>query len=216
MVLQRTGLVSAWQSAWSNAAFRHQISGTLPVLVLIVFLFSRFLEWVEARPGLVLADPVTAFLAPVDFTWPIFIIIYCGLIIGLVSLSAYPYKLLLALQAYILVVIIRFAMMYVTPLDPPTGIVPLADPFVQFFGSGAVPTRDLFFSGHTSTLLLLSFTVVNRLLKFLFAVAAITVGLLLIWQHVHYTVDVLVAGFVAYGVYRFASAFSLHARHPQV
>ena len=46
--------------------------------------------------------------------------------------------------------------MWATPLDPPPGMIVLEDPLVQLFGGASRPlTRDLFFSGHTSTMFLL-------------------------------------------------------------
>ena len=192
----------AWKAAWSDAAFRIQVVITLPSVVIILALFSHFIEWVEGRQGIVLHDPILAAIAPLDFTWPIFILIYAGLVIGLVSLSDHPQRLMTALQSYMLMVSVRFVAMCVTPLDPPNGIIPLVDPFVQFFGAGATPTKDLFFSGHTSTLLLLAFSAVSRRLKVFFALSAVVVAVLIVCQHVHYTVDVLVAPFVAYACYR--------------
>jgi hypothetical protein len=194
-----------WKAAWHHAAFRFQFLLTVPLLVGALLAFSRFLEWVEVRPGLVLADPVVAAILPRDFTWPIFLCIYLGLVYGLVSLSSAPYRLVIALQTYFFMVIVRFAAMSVLPLEPPAGIIPLADPFVQMFGSGFVLTKDLFFSGHTATLVLLALAVPHRRRKFLFAVLAILVAVMIVWQHVHYTVDVLMAPFVAYACYRVAS-----------
>ncbi|HCV44031.1 MAG TPA: hypothetical protein DGH68_11150 [Bacteroidetes bacterium] len=200
-------LLGAWKAAWRNAAFRVQVLVTIPLLVIVLSLFSIFLEWVEARPGVVLHDPIVASLPVVDFTWPIFVFIYAGLVLGLVTLSSHPFQLVLALQSYVVMVCIRVVAMYVTPLDPPQGLIPLADPFVQFVATGDVPTKDLFFSGHTSTLLLLSLTATNRRLKALFAVCAIVVAVLIVWQHVHYTIDVLVAPFVAYASYRLVKIY---------
>jgi hypothetical protein len=199
-----SGVADAWKAAWSSAAFRVQVAVTVPVLIVVLSLFSRFLEWVEVRSGSILQDPIIAFTTPHQFTWPIFILIYVGLIVGLVTLSTRPRQLIVAFQAYTLMVCIRFVSMYLTPFDPPAGIIPLADPFVQFFGSGSVPTKDLFFSGHTATLLLLSFTAERDRTKLLFAACAAVVGVLIVWQHVHYAIDVVMAPFVAYTSYRIA------------
>lgn len=204
--------IGSWKAAWSNGAFRAESVLTVVLLLVVLRLFSRFIEWVELRGGVVLDDPLIGTTAPHDFTWLIFLVIYAGLIVGLVLLVREPTRLMTALQAYIVMVMVRVIAMYVTPLDPPKGIIPLADPFVQFFGSGSVPTKDLFFSGHTATLLLLSFTSRGRWLKLSFAAAACLVAVLIVWQHVHYTVDVVVAPFVAYTSYRIVLMF--HKQRP--
>ncbi|MDH3251922.1 MAG: sphingomyelin synthase family protein, partial [Ignavibacteria bacterium] len=90
---------------------------------------------------------------------------------------------------------IRMCAMYVLPLDPPEGMIILRDPVVEVFGPGAVLTRDLFFSGHTGTLFILFLTARMTALRLLFGIATLTVAVLLLWQHVHYTVDVLAAPF---------------------
>jgi len=200
------GLSVEWKAAWQSAAFRVQILMTIPLLIAALTLFSRFLEWIELRPGVVLPDPFIATVEPHDFTVLIFIFIYGCLIVGLGVLITRPHRLVLALQSYILMVCFRFAAMYVTPLDPPPGIIPLTDPFVQFFGSGKAPTKDLFFSGHISTLVLLALTATKNWLKWCFGICAATVGVLIVWQHVHYIVDVLIAPFVAYVSFRLATS----------
>jgi hypothetical protein len=197
-------LTNEWKAAWSDAAFRIQTVITLVLLTSTLVLFSHFLEWIEGRPGIVLNDPVLKAVPPHDFTWPIFMLIYGSLVVGLMTLSLRPRRLMLAFQSYIIMMGVRVVAMYLTPLDPPNGIIPLADPFVQFFGQGTVPTKDLFFSGHTSTLLILAFTATRNRLGALFVLSAILVAVLVVWQHVHYSVDVLVAPFVAYGSYRVA------------
>jgi hypothetical protein len=202
--------LGAWKAAWGNAAFRVQVIVTIPVLLAALVLFSHFLEWVETRPGDVLRDPIIASITAYDFTWPIFLFIYAGLVIGIVTLSAHPVQLVMAMQSYILMVCFRFAAMSLTPLDAPAGTIPLGDPIVQFFGTGEVLMKDLFFSGHTSTLLLLSLTATGRWLKAFFAFCTVAVGVMIVWQHAHYAIDVLVAPFISYTSYRLVRLFQGH------
>jgi hypothetical protein len=153
------------------------------------------------RSGVILSDPLLALFSPRDVTWVTFSFIYVSIILALIHLSINPRYLLIGLQAYILLVMIRTISMFLVPLDPPVQLIPLADPFVQSMSSGLL-TKDLFFSGHTSTLFLLSLISNNKYLKMMFLSATIMVGILVLWQHVHYTIDVVVAPFYAYGCYR--------------
>ena len=192
----------AWNAAWQDGFFRAQCAFTLPLLLLVLYSLSNFLDVIEKRPGVVLPDPILSLFEAYDVTWLTFTVIYGALILGLATLSYHPPQLLLAIQAYIILVIIRIGMMYAVPLDAPQGIIPLKDPFVQFLGTGTVLTKDLFFSGHTSTLMLLFLTAKRRDLRIIFLVGAVIVGVGLVWQHVHYVVDVLVAPFFSYLSYR--------------
>ncbi len=71
-------------------------------------------------------------------------------------------------------------------------------------GASAVLTRDLFFSGHTSTLFLISLAVPGRRARPFFLACTAAVATCVLVQHVHYTVDVLAAPFFAYGAWRAA------------
>jgi len=206
-----TGVARAWREAWSEPGFRSRLALTLPALVGVLALLTRFLEVVEARPGVTLPDPLLAVLTPRDLTWLTFGLIYAGLVIGVARLSTQPRGLVLALQAYVVMVLLRIAAMWVTPLDPPPGMIPLNDPLVRLFGPGKVLTKDLFFSGHTSTLFLLGLAVAGWRSRAYFLSSAAAVAICVLWQHVHYTIDVLAAPFFAYASWRVAVFFGRSA-----
>ncbi len=200
-------------SLYRSAPFLKRLLPTLVFLVLSLAVFARFITWVERRPGVVLADPVLAWLPPTDVTWLAFAFIYCAIVVAIVYLIRHPGRLLLALQSYILLVVVRMAAMYLLPLDPPAHMIPLVDPLVELFGSGGVTlSRDLFFSGHTSTLFLLALTAVRPQLRVLFLVCTACVAACVLVQHVHYTIDVVAAPFFAWGC--FSAAAWLHTRFP--
>ena len=206
-----TPVAGAWREAWRDPGFRLRLALTLPALVGVLALLTRFLEVVEARPGVTLPDPILAALTPRDLTWLTFGLIYAGLVIGVARLSTQPRGLVLALQAYVVMVLLRITAMYVTPLDPPTGMIPLNDPLVRLFGPGKILTKDLFFSGHTATLFLLGLAVSGRRSRAFFLSSPAAVAACVLWQHVHYTIDVLAAPIFAYASWRVAVLFDRSA-----
>ena len=166
---------------------------------------AALVKWVERRPGAVLADPVLALLAPRDVTWPVFTLIYVGILLAVSLLVRMPVRLLLGVQAYVVMALLRIVVMWATPLDPPPGMIVLEDPLVQLFGGASLPlTRDLFFSGHTSTMFLLFLAVPGRPAKAFFLACTASVAFLVLVQHVHYAVDVLAAPAFAYAAWRIA------------
>jgi hypothetical protein len=189
------------RNAWRDPALRTELAVTGALLIPILFALTHFLDAVERRPGVTLPDPVLALFPAVNLTWLTFLIIYAGIIGGLVVLVQNPRRLILVLQGYAVMALFRMAAMYLTPLEPPPGIIELRDPFVEFFGGGKTLTRDLFFSGHTSTTFLLFLMIPGRRLRVTYACATLLVGLCVVVQHVHYTVDVVAAPFFAYGAY---------------
>jgi hypothetical protein len=197
-------VTGAWAAAWRDRGFRLRLALTVPAVAAVLALLARFLDRVEARPGVVLSDPVLALLPPRDLTWLTFGLIYAGIFFGVARLAAAPRRLVVTLQAYVVMVLLRIAAMSVTPLEAPPGMVPLNDPLVRLFGPGKVLTRDLFFSGHTSTLFLLALGVPGRRAKAFFLLCTAAVACCVLWQHVHYTIDVLVAPLFAYASFRLA------------
>lgn len=195
------------RTAWRHPGFQRESVATLAAAAAVIFGLTRFLGEVERRPGAVLSDPLLVLFPAVDVTWLTFLIIYAGLIGAIVLLLRHPRHLLLALQTYCLTAAVRIIAMWLLPLDPPAGMIPLKDPVVEFFGGGNTLTRDLFFSGHTSTLLIVALTLPGRRARFMFFSATVVVGVCVILQHVHYTIDVFAAFFFAYGCSRVTAAF---------
>jgi membrane-associated phospholipid phosphatase len=208
-------MTQAWTDAWRDPRFRLRLALTVPALVAVLATLARFLTFVEARPGAVLPDPVLILLQPRDLTWLTFSLIYLGIFFGVARLAREPRALVVALEAYVVMVLFRIAAMWVTPLEAPPGMIPLHDPLVRLFGPGKLLTKDLFFSGHTSTLFLLFLAVPGRWSKGLFLFCTAAVGISVLAQHVHYTVDVLAAPFFAYASVRLVLRLDGGGRAPK-
>jgi len=193
-----SSVARAWSHAWTDRRFRLEALLSAVALVSLLAAMARFLAWVERRPGVVLEDPVLSAIPPRDVTWITFGLIYAGLITAVVVLLPHPRRLVLGMQAYVTLMLMRVGAMAVTPLEPPPGMIALRDPLVQIIGTGQVLTRDLFFSGHTSTMFLLALLAPGRATRAFFLGCTALVGICVLWQHVHYTVDVLVAPLFAF------------------
>lgn len=191
-----------WKSFLRNKRFLTEFIITVFLLILIMTLFSQFLQFIEGREGIVLNDPLLNLFNPVNLTWLTFAVIYLSIILFLSAILLKPYKLMLALQTYGMMVIFRTIAMYLTPLNPPSGIILLNDPFVQMFGKGEIFTKDLFFSGHTATLFLLFLLSENKNLRIIFFISTLVVGVSVLLQKVHYSIDVFAAFFFAFCAFR--------------
>ncbi|MCE2994515.1 MAG: hypothetical protein LW863_02880, partial [Flammeovirgaceae bacterium] len=115
-----------------------------------------------------------------------------------------PEAILLSLQCYVIVNYLRIASIYLFTLEAPEGLIALNDPFLAkvAYGGNAVFVKDLFFSGHTSTLAIVYFIEKRKNLKALLFICTLIVGLLLIWQRVHYSIDILGAWVITWLVYK--------------
>ena len=204
----------SWKLALGLSVFRKRLLFTVVLLVATLFCYRLFLELVEHRPGIVFRDPFLSLFTPVNLSLIAYTLIYGGLILGAVVLSTDPLRLLRVLQAYVILLLLRIAFMYFLPLDPPATVVPMKDPVFEFLGLKAVLTRDLFFSGHIASLFLLGLAMPWRDLRIGFYSCAAIVGLLMLLQHVHYTIDVISAPCVAYAAYGLAGIHAIKEYPP--
>ncbi|NVO32611.1 phosphatase PAP2-related protein [Hymenobacter lapidiphilus] len=184
-----------WPVAWHQPAFRVRLLLVLALLLALASQLPGFFAWVQARPGYHLPDPLLDWLPAHDVSEATFAVIYLGIALGVTTLLPRPGRLLRALWAYLLLHLLRCATLWLLPLEPPPGLVLLQDPLVDMFLYAAPTpiTKDLFFSGHTATLLLLALAVPVGWRRWLLLAGTVAVGILVLIQHAHYTYDVLAA-----------------------
>jgi hypothetical protein len=167
---------------------------SLVFLLICAVLFSLFLPIHEARvDGLLwyFDDPAFWILPAKDVSIPIFSITYGGLITYLILNRKQPFFLSRLAFSYGLLLIFRTLTLTILPLKEPETIVYLEDPFLNYFIYQGTIDSDLFFSGHTALVCLFFF--LTEKWMWLFAVLGGTLGVLLMIQRVHYSIDILAA-----------------------
>ncbi len=163
-----------------------------------------FLNFIQNRKGFAINDAVLNNIPALDVSIPLFVSCYCVIVLAFIIIITHPKNLIFVFQAYILVTFIRMLCIFLVPLEAPLEYVDLKDPFAEMFVYGGKPiNKDLFFSGHTSTMVLLILSTPYKKLKPYFTLAAILVAILLLIQHAHYFVDVIVAPFITIFCYNF-------------
>jgi len=194
-----------WREAFQNRRFLFSFLISLAGLLIFAGYLSYFFNFILLpKPGTQLSDPVLNMFSPKDWSIEIFVLIYLCPILFLTSNISKPKIILLLLQSYVVVNFMRIASLYLFTLEAPNGIIPLTDPFLAVFAYGqSVYVKDLFFSGHISTLFILFIKKEKRLLKWFIFGATLIVGILLAWQRVHYTIDMAGAVLFSYLVVQF-------------
>jgi hypothetical protein len=192
-----------WTESLSSKKYRVSFILTLAYLIFLVAISSSFFAMIQKRNDVAVPDPILAFFQPADVSDEIFSVLYIFIFATVVYLIKKPEQLLFALQAYGLMMTMRFITIYLVPLDTPPGIVTLRDPMARlfFYEDGSV-TKDLFFSGHAATLFLFFFLVDNKILAYCILAGALVLSVLLLILHTHYSYDVLAAPVFAYAAYK--------------
>ncbi|HEY3429025.1 MAG TPA: phosphatase PAP2-related protein, partial [Cyclobacteriaceae bacterium] len=146
----------------------------------------------------ILNDYLLNRLPAYDLSFWIFLVLYIFIFSGIFILFREPSRFLYAILAYLIITLLRFTTLLLVPLDPPINIIELRDPLVQYLFYQQSITKDLFFSGHTSIVILLGLAMPNLRLRILYFTGAAAVAVMLLLQHAHYTVDIVAAPFFAW------------------
>ena len=193
----------AWKNAWRNRKFRlTTIAGTI-LFVCILAALPLFFATIEQRQGQILNDWLLLHVPAADVSVATFIIIWSMIALLMVRSIQTPSVFIVAFSSFILLFTLRMITITLFPLNPPVGLIPLKDPLSNLFyvGTQVFITKDLFFSGHTSTQFLIFLCLHKKRDKVLALASTITVGILVLVQHVHYSIDVIAAFVLTYFVF---------------
>ena len=184
-----------WNTAFADRRFTLSLIGALSVFSIFPIKADNYFQWIQLREGIQWDDPILNAIPSLNVSYPIFGIIYFSVIYLLLRLLKDPKKFLWFAWAFNLETAFRFATIYFVALNPPAGLVNLRDPIAELliYGENLAITKDLFFSGHTATMVFVCYflpTALER--RIAFGLSLLLVSFLLI-QHVHYSLDILAA-----------------------
>jgi len=203
-----------WSVAWKMPEFRWKFWTGMLIFAGILIALPFFFDFIEARNGYLMNDYVLEWIPARNVSVAVFFLIWSSCLLLVIRISRDPMMLLVMLWAYNGVTLLRMACISLISLNPPSGLIPLADPITnQFYGDHYI-THDLFFSGHTTTVFLVFLCLKKKSDRIYALFASIILGILLLVQHVHYTVDVLAAPVFTYAVYRLALNFTKLKNNP--
>lgn len=189
-----------WRDILGTWRGRIAIAFSVATLGMIVFYMPHFYhDILTPKPGLKLRDPVLDFFTPRDWSLVVFFILYASIIQTVAMGFKQPRIILIGLTAYCLVNVFRLFTMYGLTLEPPEDMILLLDPISSIAYPDKGFAKDLFFSGHVSTVFVLVLVEPNTIARYVKLIGTIVMTVLLAWQHVHYSIDLIAAFLVAWG-----------------
>lgn len=191
----------AWIAALQSPKKRDKLLIGSFIVAIILSSLPIFFSYIQKRQGIVLNDWVLAHLPAYDVSLIIFTIIWGMATLIFIRALYNPTIYINYVWTLIFINIARMLTITFIALDPPNGLIHLTDPLTGVFYGHNVITRDLFFSGHTSTLVLIFLCLEKRNDKIIGFISIIVVMVLLLVQHIHYTIDVIAAPPIVYMIF---------------
>jgi hypothetical protein len=184
---------STWSEAWASSLFRKKVIFGILLFPSILLILPTFFSKIEARQGIVLNDWLLKRIPSMDFSVVIFILVWSTSLLILVRCIQKPAIFLMTIYFLIIITLLRIITISIIPLDPPNGLIILKDPItsLSYGGSSVFITKDLFFSGHTANLFMFYLCLQKKRDKLFALSTSLLVGLLVLVQHVHYSIDVI-------------------------
>ena len=192
-----------WKEALGDSFYKKRFQLGLIIWVALLIAFPFFFDFIENRNGVVFNDWIINNIPAFDLSIPTFLIIWSMFLLFLFRAIYKPELLLLFLWGFIFLSISRFITIFLFTLNPPEQLIELSDPITNiFYGKkhGFI-TKDLFYSGHTSTQFLMFLCFTKKTDKILSLISTILIGIFVLVQHIHYSIDVLAAPILTYYVY---------------
>ena len=193
----------SWSEAWQEPRFRNKTIIALILVAIILILLPTFFAFIEKREGMVLHDFVLDAIPATDVSIPTFVVIWSVVLLVFYRIYQSPRLFLVVAYGFILMCLARVLTISLLPLNPPPGLITLKDPIanIAYGGKGIFITKDLFYSGHTGNMFLFFLCLQAKWDKIIALAASFMVGILVLIQHIHYSIDVISAFIFTYFLY---------------
>ena len=190
----------SWLEVWQHKRFRYKTIIALLLVAIILILLPTFFAFIEKREGMVLQDFVLDAIPAMDVSIPTFAIIWSVVLLVFYRIYQNPRLFLVVAYGFILMCVLRVLTISLLPLHPPPGLIVLKDPIanIAYGGNGIFITKDLFYSGHTGNMFLFFLCLEHKWDKIIALTASFLVGILVMVQHIHYSIDVFAAFLFTY------------------
>ena len=197
-IREQSAVVSLWKNNWQSTDYRRKLISGLIIISLILISMPFFYQAIEQRNGIKFNDYLLQWLPAYDLSLFIFLTIWSMALLSFQRFKQDPQIFLTFLWGFILINLSRFVSIGLVPLNAPDSFVSIYDPISNYFYGANLITKDLFFSGHTAAMFLMFLCLKKRSDKILTFIATIMIGIGVLIQHVHYTIDVLMAPIITY------------------
>jgi len=195
---EQRAAIGVWKINLQSSDYRKKLIIGLILISFILLSLPFFFQAIEKRNGIIFNDYLLSWLPAYDLSLYIFTVIWSMTLFTFSRFKQDPNIFLTFLWGFILINLSRFVFIGLIPLNAPADLIPIHDPISNHFYGPKFITKDLFFSGHTAAMFLMFLCLKKRTDKVIALLATIIIGIAVLIQHVHYTVDVVMAPVITY------------------
>lgn len=180
------------------------------ILLALAVIFQYYASaYVDRVPSNSVADLFLSILPVVNLNFIIVEGALCAIALSFLLILAKPHYLLFTLKAVAIFIATRAVFISVTHIGIyPTQIGPDPTGFFDRTYTGLGLEAGFFFSGHTGLPFLMGLIFWDeKLWRYIYLVLSIIFGIAVLFAHVHYTIDVLAAPYMAYGIFKMSQYF---------
>jgi len=197
-------LIAKHQPYWHDRSFI--ISAMTGFILFVASLFANYgaVKYATIKAGSATTDILLQLLPAIntDIIFSEGALLFVGFVVVLLAFE--PKTIPFTLKSIALFIVIRAFFVSMTHIAPYPDHIASDFDAIKYLGSGA----DLFFSGHTGLPFLMSLLFWDRKpWRWFFLFCSIVAAVSVILGHLHYTIDVFSAFFIAYGIYHISQKF---------
>ncbi|MBK7763517.1 MAG: hypothetical protein IPI46_09120 [Bacteroidetes bacterium] len=196
-------IIPAWREALSERSFALKLLLTPGLFFLYSAITQHLGNYVEMRKGIQLQDKLLTLLPSIDFSAPVFFLLYTSLALVIITHIDKPRIILRIIEMHFAVAVVRQICILLVALDPPAGLIVLRDLFLEntVYPRHSPLTKDLFFSGHVASIWLYFLCAEKKYIRYYMIGAALLMSFMILCMRVHYSYDVYGAFFFTTLIY---------------
>jgi hypothetical protein len=196
-----------YKGFWTREHVRSLVNALILLALATIFQYYAS-AYVDRTPGNPAVDLFLGFLPVVNLNFLIVEGALAAIALSVILVLAKPQYLLFTLKAGAIFIATRALFIAVTHI----GIYPgQINPDVGFFDriyTGLGLEAGFFFSGHTGLPLLMALILWNKKFwRYAYIIMSIVFGIAVLFAHIHYTMDVLAAPYMTYGIFKMSQYF---------
>lgn len=198
------GIWLAWKEAFSDRRFALKFFLAPGLFFLYSALTQNLGNFVEARKGIRLEDPLLYWLPSHDYSVLVFAVLYGSLSLLVLTHLNQPRVIWRVIEMHFLVAIVRQVCILLVALEPPAGLIVLRDVFLEntVYPRHSPLTKDLFFSGHVASVYLYFLCARIKQIRWVLLGSIALMTFMILSMRVHYTYDVYGAFLFTFLIYK--------------